>query len=203
MKLFVVLMAIVHATANAQSFETPTAAGDPYTPVTPAGRVNWVLNSTLGPASMFTMTAESALKTWADKPREYGAHWDGFGKRVASGYATAVVGDTMVASLGAIWGEDPRYRRRAEGSNGARLWYSMKMAFLAEKQSGGVMPAYSRFIAIPASRVISNSWREPTEVTAGGTMLRIGLGFARRAGGNAFNEFWPDVRQRLRSMMGK
>jgi len=67
------------------------------------------------------------------------------------------------------------------------------MTFLAEKKSGGVMPAYARYIAIPSSRFISNEWRTPSELSPGGNAWRIGLGFATRIAGNTFNEFWPDL----------
>ncbi len=145
-----------------------------------------------------TIPLESALQTWSNSPKEYGSHWDGFAKRMGSKFATAALSNTMEASIGSLWGEDPRYHRLGEGSSGARLGHAIKMAFLAERASGGVAPAYARFIAIPASRVISNQWRAPSEVSAGDTTMRIGLAFVRRIAGNTFAEYWPDMRRHLR-----
>ena len=116
---------------------------------------------------------------------------------MASKFGTAAVSSTMEASIGALWGEDPRYHRLGEGPRGERLRHSFKMAFLAERKSGGVMPAYARFIAIPSSRLISDTWRQPSEVSPGGDAQRIGLAFVRRIAGNTFNEFWPDLRRHV------
>jgi hypothetical protein len=146
---------------------------------------------------MLLIPTESALQTWANSPIEYGPHWDGWGRRMGSKFATAAVSSTMEASIGSLWGEDPRYHRLGEGPAKVRLGHAFKMAFMAERASGGVAPAYARFIAIPGSRLISNSWREPSEVTPSGTAWRIGLGFARRIAGDAFVEYWPDMKRRL------
>jgi hypothetical protein len=191
-----VILGLLSQTGWTQSFETPLPTG-PYLPasLTATRRLDWVLNSTFGPTSVSTVSLESAIETWANSPKEYGSHWDSLGKRAASKFGTAAISNTIEASLGSLWGEDPRYHRRGEGSNGSRLGYAIKMAFLAEKTSGGVMPAYARFIAVPASRYISNTWRTPSELTPGGTALRISLGFAKRIGRNIFSEYWPDFRR--------
>jgi len=187
-----------------QSFETPVRLSA-NEPLTATGRVTWALESTFGPTSILSISTQSALKTWSNSPREYGPHWDGFGKRIASGIAVSGVSDAVEASVGALWGEDPRYRRQGQGSAGARLKYVVKMAFMADRASGDARPAYARFIAIPSSQIISNAWRPPSEVGVGDTTLRIGLSFARQIGGNAFSEFWPDLRRKItrRGVAGK
>ena len=58
-------------------------------------------------------------------------------------------------------------------------------------------PAYARFIAIPGSNFLSNTWRVSGDDTAGSACIRTGLGFAGRFGSNAFDEFWPDVKQKV------
>jgi hypothetical protein len=182
----------------AQAFEIPISASlQPNRTFTAAKRLDWVLDSTVGPTTLLTVAIGSGLTTWSNSPEEYGSHWNGYGKRAASNLGTALVSNSLEASLGALWGEDARYRRSGERSTGARIKYAIKMAFLAEKRDGGRMPAYARFVAIPSACVISNSWRETSERTAGETMARISIGFANRIGGNAFVEFWPDVRNRL------
>jgi len=183
-----------------QSFEAPVV-NDPNSfasaPITASGRASWALDSTFGPTALLTTSVESGFKTWMGVPKEYGTHWDGYGKRVASGFSTSLLSNTMEASIGSLWGEDPRYHRRGTGSAGSRFGYAIKMAFLAENRSGEVRPAYARFTAIPTSRLISDSWRQPSELTVGGNTMRISLAFAKKIGGNAFSEFWPDLRRQL------
>jgi hypothetical protein len=194
--LIAVSFVVLRTPAWSQSFEAPPPA-NVFEPITASARAEWALKSTFGPIQMLTIPLESALQTWANSPKEYGPHWDGYGRRMASKFGTAAVSNTMEASIGSLWGEDPRYHRLGEGSKGERFKHSFKMAFFADRQSGGVMPAYARFIAIPSSRLISDTWRQPSELSPGGDAQRIGLAFVRRIAGNTFNEFWPDLRRRL------
>jgi hypothetical protein len=44
---------------------------------------------------------------------------------------------------------------------------------------------------------MSNAWRAPGDDTANRAAIRTGLGFLDRFGSNVFDEFWPDVKQKL------
>jgi len=44
-------------------------------------RLKWVVNSTVGPASLAGGTISAGFGTLLNTPSEYGTHWDGFGKR--------------------------------------------------------------------------------------------------------------------------
>jgi hypothetical protein len=74
----------------------------------------------------------------------------------------------------------------------------VKTAFVAYSRDGKAMPAYARFIAVPTSNIIANSWRPDSQRTAGETTARISLGFLSRIAANSFAEFWPDIRRKLR-----
>ena len=67
--------------------------------------------------------------------------------------------------------------------------YVIKMTFLARNQAGNTMPAYSRYIAFPASSFLSNAWQPNSEATATDAAVRVGLGFLSRMGENAWKEF--------------
>lgn len=56
-----------------------------------------------------------------NRPHEYGTHWDGLGKRYAIRLSGVATGNAIEASLGALWGEDPRYRRVPDRPFGARV----------------------------------------------------------------------------------
>jgi hypothetical protein len=103
----------------------------------------------------------------------------------------------MEAGLGAIWREDPRYTRDAGAPFKNRIGHALKMTFMAENRDGGLMPAYARFMAIPGSNFLSNSWRADSDASLRHASIRTGLRFLGRLGSNTFQEFWPDVRERL------
>ena len=52
--------------------------------------------------------------------------------------------NVMEASIGALWGEDPRYFRVPEESLGGRAKNVIKMTFLARRRDGNFAPAYAR-----------------------------------------------------------
>jgi hypothetical protein len=168
-------------------------------PITAKERVRWVVASSVGPASLAAGLFSAGWGTLFNVPREYGPHWQGYGERYGMRLTGIATSNVMEAGLGAIWGEDPRYIRAAGSPFGYRIGHIMKMTFLAHNREGKTMPAYARYIAISGNNFLSNTWRADSEATVSRASIRIGLGFLGRMGGNAFEEFWPDVRQRFLS----
>lgn len=165
-------------------------------PITGIGRLNWAVQSTIGPASLLTGVLSSTWGTVFDHPREYGESFDGWAKRYGLRLTGVATSNVMEAGLGAFWGEDPRYHR-SEGTFQGRLGRTLKMTFMTENRDGSVSPAYARYIAITGSNALSDTWRPDSQRTASNTMLRIGEGFGGRLLGNLWDEFWPDVKQRV------
>jgi hypothetical protein len=177
--------------------ESLVSTSDDPRPITAAQRVRWALANTMGPRAIVGEAFSAGFGTWKDKPAEFSSHWDGFGKRAGMDLSEAGVSHTMEAGLGAIWGEDPRYYRDAGAPIKNRLAHVIKMTFLARNRDGGLTPAYARFIAIPSSIALANTWRPESERSLGNVGARIGLGVLGRIGTNTCIEFWPDIRRRI------
>lgn len=186
MRLF--LLAFTAALAAAQS-------AVPYAPPTQAQRLKWATFASVGAPNLAAGIFTSAFATLANNPREYGPHWDGYGKRQALRLTGAATSNLVEAELGALWGEDPRYRRAATKGVKNRLWHALKTSVQAYDREGRAMPAYGRFIAIPTGNILANSWRPDSQRTVGQTSLRISLGFVSRISSNVFAEFFPDLRR--------
>lgn len=174
-----------------------TSSSEPRSEITARQRIQWVLKSTLGPASLGAGLFSAGWGTLFDHPKIYGPHWEGFGDRYGMRLSGLALSNSMEAGFGAIWGEDPRYKRDPDAPFFHRLGHAAEMTFLAQNRDGGVMPAYARFIAIPGSSFVSNAWRAPGDDTTGNAAVRIGLGYFGRFGSNTFDEFWPDVKHRI------
>ncbi len=155
------------------------------------------MTNTIQPLRIFGDAVFAAVQTGIDSPYEYGPHWDGFGRRLGIDLAGAAVSNTMEASLGAIWGEDPRYARLGEGGFGTRMKSVLYQTFTARGRDGKFHPAYARYIAVPSSNWLSNTWRAPSASNNKDAAIRSAWGFASRFGGNAYVEFKPDVRRRI------
>jgi hypothetical protein len=187
---------IVPQATQAGASQAGASQIDPYSPITGIGRLDWIVKSTIGPASLWTGVFTATWGTVFDHPREYGESGEGWIKRYGlrmSGVATSNVAE---ATLGTIWGEDPRYHR-GEGRFSDRFKRTVKMTFLSEDRNGSLTPAYARFIAIAGTNVLSDAWRPNGDRDAENTVYRIGEGFGGRLLGNMWEEFWPDVRKHV------
>ena len=177
----------------ASSSSSNSSSSDALPPITGAERIQWAVRRTIGTGALFS----AAWGTLFDVPREYGTHWQGFGERYGIRLSALAVSNSTEAGLGAIWGEDPRYIRDAGAPFKNRIGHAMKMTFMTQNRDGNIMPAYARFMAIPGSNFLSNAWRPDSDATLSHASVRTGLRFLGRMGSNTFQEFWPDVRQKL------
>jgi hypothetical protein len=160
-------------------------------------RLDWAIYSTIGPPNMGAGLFKAGLQTWINDPDEYGPGWEGYGRRYALRLPGIAVSNLMEAGVGSLWGEDPRYHRTEGATAGGRMWNVMKATITARDRDGHSMPAYARFIAVPVSNIISNTWRPDSQRTAEHTLGRVSFGFLSRMASNAFHEFWPDVKQHV------
>jgi hypothetical protein len=163
--------------------------------ITAHERLGWILKSTLGPRNLSAGLFVSGWGTWHNEPKEYGPHWDGYGKRYGLRLSVGGTSNVIEASLGSVWGEDPRYRRAEGQPVGRRLAHVFVSTFVTHDRNGDPMPAYARYIAVPSGNIISNMWRPDSQATFSKVGVRVGLGFLSRIVGNAFSEFFPDLRE--------
>jgi len=151
----------------------------------------------LGAQSLFVGLWTAGLGTARNHPYQYGPHWDGFAKRYGIRFSGVAASNTIEAGLGAIWGEDPRYVRNAllpfKKRIGNVFWYSL----MARNRNGRLMPAYARYIAIPGNNFLSNTWRVGSDATTSAALARTGYGILSVVAGNAWYEFWPDLKGRF------
>lgn len=187
------------AIASPQSDSEPVArAIVQQRPLDRDARVRWFVNSSLGPKSLGAGVISSAWGTGFNNPEEYGPHWDGFAKRYGMRLTGIATSNAIEVGLGSVWGEDPRYPAAGSGKMWSRVGNAAKYTFVAKRSDGSITPAYARYAGIAGGNFVSNAWRAESESTTGSALQRTGLGFAGRFASNLFDEFWPDVRNRLR-----
>jgi hypothetical protein len=181
--------------------QAPTADPQPpaaYTPITGAGRLHWIVNSTVGPQSLGVGVWSATWSTAWNTPEEWGRTAGGWGKRYAEREVDVTLSNTLEAGLGAIWGEDPRYIPAPRGPLRSRVVYAMKTVVLAPRRDGRLAPAWARYTGNTVNNLIENTWLPPSVTTGKQTAIRTANAFAGRLLGNLWEEFWPDIRRRLR-----
>jgi hypothetical protein len=175
----------------------PQVKDNVYVPITDRQRLRWFLTNTIGPQHLAGGVITSAFGTAVDRPKEYGPGVAGFGDRYGMRLTGIVTGNAMEASIGTLWGEDPRYFRVPDEPFKSRVRNIMRLTFVARRQDGNFSPAYARYIAVSGNNFLSNAWRVDSEANNHDAVLRTLEGFAGRMASNAFEEFWPDVKTRV------
>jgi len=168
-----------------------------YHQPTKGDRVAWVLDSTVGFQSLALGLFPAAFGTAENKPYEYHGNWSGYWKRYGMRLTGLATSNTMEAGIGAIWHEDPRYFRVPDRPFRERFRNTVRLTYLARRPSGDYGPAYARYIAIPGSSFLSNTWRANSEANTQDALERTGFGIVGRFASNATAEFWPDISARI------
>ena len=188
--------ALLPALAQAQPAVTPQARID--APMTAHDRVDWIVDGTIGPKSLAVVgVIGTAWQTAWNVPDEWGRTWSGAGKRYLQREADVAISNTIEAGLGAIWGERADYIPSHKQGIKPRLGYALKTVFLAHRPDGHLAPAWGRYAGNTINNLIENAWLPPSTTTWQQTTWRSASGFATRALGNVWEEFWPDASRRL------
>ena len=169
----------------------------PDEPMTAHDRIDWIVDGTIGPQSLGVGVLASAWQTAWNVPEEWGRSWSGAGKRYLQREADVAISNTIEAGLGAIWGERADYIPSHKRGLKPRLGYALKTVFLAYRPDGHLAPAWGRYAGNTINNLIENAWLPPSSTTWQQTTWRSASGFATRALGNVWEEFWPDAKRRL------
>ena len=107
-------------------------------------------------------------------------------------------GNTIEASLGKLWDEDPRYVPSQEKKFMRRVGHATDLTFRTRHGDGNLRPAYARYAGNVGNNFLSNTWRVESESSVSAALTRTALGFAGKLGSNLFEEFWPSVFRALK-----
>ena len=173
-----------------------------YVPITPKQRLIWFVRSTGGVESLLLAGPISAgWGTAFHHPPEYNTSWEGFAQRYGMRLTGVSTGNAMEATLGAIWGEDPRYfRTEGQPFKKRRVVNIVDLTFRAYRNVGQRHFAYARLAGNVGNNVLSNTWRVPKgqDTLAGLRYFEFLRGSGSKAVGNAAYEFFPQLFKWLR-----
>jgi len=86
-------------------------------------------------------------------------------------------GNAIEAGFGGLWGEDPRYSPSLDDRSVGRVRHAAAMVFIAHRADGHQSLVFARYTGIVGGNFISNTWRVPSESTAGAAITRSVVGF--------------------------
>ena len=111
--------------------------------------------------SMFSLTSlgrtvvSAGYHTWQNNPEEWGTHWDGFGRRVASGVGRNVIKQTTIYALDESFKLDSRFYRSRKRNFGAKVKNAVISPFTARNVSGKRVFGFPRLIGTYTSTIIA------------------------------------------------
>jgi hypothetical protein len=154
--------------------------------------------NTFNPFPIAAAAAQAGFSQAIDSPEGYGQGAEGYGKRFGAAYADTATSQFFgTFFFPSILKQDPRYFRKAEGSNGSRIGYAVSRVFITRNDSGKQAPNISFLLAAGSSAAISNLYYPAGNRNFGNAAIRFGTAFGTQAGFNVFKEFWPDIKHKL------
>jgi hypothetical protein len=165
-------------------------------PMSSQERREWLTEGLFAPKSLGSGVMIATWQTARHSPKE----WQGpssFSKRLLAYETENGISKGIEASLGMVWGEDPRPMRSRRSGFGGRLGFAMKTVVLAPRADGHLAPAWGRFAGAVGSNVVANAWLPSRLTTSKETARRVAAGLIGRLAMNLWVEFGPDLRSRF------
>jgi hypothetical protein len=141
--------------------------------------------------------AGAALDEAREHPAGWGRGWDSFGVRVTSHLGQHLIKEQIMFGVEALDHETPGHLRSRRTGFKNRLKDAIKYTFVSASDSGGMMPAYSRFAGAYGAAFISRTWypREYHTLSSGLYTGTSSLGID--VGLNVLREFYPDIKKKV------
>jgi hypothetical protein len=167
-----------------------------YHPLTGEERwkLYWKQNYASAGAYVGPFVTALLLDQTSNTPAAWGGGFEGFGKRLGSRVATAVLQGTFQASLAAALHEDVRYIASGQKKGfKQRVRHAIMFSFLTYNNQGHTTLNISNLTSYYAATAVSTAWIPIGESKARYTLLngteQVGLSIPT----NMVQEFWPEI----------
>lgn len=155
------------------------------------------VKKTFGRRAAIGTGASAAIGQARNVPHEWGRGGGGFGKRVASGFGTHVVKNTIEFGVASARHEQMGYQRSGKHGFGPRLKYALVSTVVTRKTTTGKRtPAMGRISGAFGSGLISRAWQPAGLRTVSSGFATGGIMLGVDAGAHVAREFWPQKKPR-------
>ena len=132
---------------------------NPYLRPDAKKRFNRYLMSMFGPISLGKNIAKSGLQTWTNSPEEWGDHWEGFGRRVASSIGKDIIKNTTIYGFDEALKIDSAFYRSKNRNFGSRIKNALISPVTARSVDGKRVFGVSRIAGTyTASIIAAETW---------------------------------------------
>lgn len=111
--------------------------------------------SIVGPMALGEDVVKAGWSTWRNSPEEWGDHWDGFGRRVASSFGKAVISNTISYGLDESFKLDSHYYRSKDKSFRARIGNALISPVTARNKDGDRVFGFPHIVGIYTAHIVA------------------------------------------------
>ncbi|HEY2847238.1 MAG TPA: hypothetical protein VGI80_05420 [Pyrinomonadaceae bacterium] len=156
--MFVIVAFILTAPAQTGG-STQTGTNQPYVRPDKETREKRFLLSMFGPFAIGGDVLAAGIDTASNSPREWGPHWNGFGKRFASELGKSVIHHSTQYALEESFKLDSYYYRSTKKDVGSRVRNAIVSTFTARRPDGSRAVGFPRIVgSYTASIVAAETW---------------------------------------------
>ena len=159
-------------------------------PLTAGMKFRLAYKSLTHPVFFVRTAAWSGVQQARDNPSEWGQGAEGYGKRLAGGFADAVTGSLISnAILPSLLHQDPRYFYDGTGTKWSRARHAMVAPFVCKGDNGSWQPNYSQIGGSLIGYSISTAYYPSSNRTAGHVFENFGMDMGLHVLGSLAQEF--------------
>ncbi len=112
-----------------------------------------------GPMALGEDVFRAGWSTWRNSPVEWGDHWDGFGRRVASSFGKSVISNTVNYGLSESFKLDSHYYRSKDKSFRARVGNALISPVTARDKNGDRVFGFPHLAGVYTAHIVAvESW---------------------------------------------
>lgn len=117
------------------------------------------IKSMVGPMALGVDVFRAGWSTWRNSPEEWGDHWNGFGRRVASSFGKSVISNTIEYGLDESFRLDSHYYRSKDKSIRARVGNALISPVTARDKDGSRVFGFPHVAGVYTAHVVAiKSW---------------------------------------------
>lgn len=147
------------------------------------------VNGIVGPVALGRQVARAGISTWQNSPEEWGPHWEGFGKRMASNFGKNLIKQTTVYGLDTALKYDSHYYRSEKKDAASKIKNALLSTVTARDRNGKRVVGIPRIVGTYTSSIIAAETWYPDRYDWKDGVRNGTFSFAMSAGFNLFKEF--------------
>ena len=171
----------------------PQPTTEPWRKITGKERFNDYASLTFGPFAGISAAFGAAIAQGIDSPHEWGQGWGAHGIRVASGYGSTLVGNTITYAASMVFRDDNRYTRSNKDGIKARLGAVFLSPYVAHNSGGQRRFSTSSFLGGVGQATIPLEWSPRSWQGGKNVAVNYLIWYGERTGINFVREFYSSV----------